>query len=108
MSTDDQNKIRRMLQEFEHKVIDINKQTIHEVAGEIGAEEFAAVGTTIACARANYLKEVIKLAKSDNDSLNAGLNEALLEARKNYEEAMAGFAALKHALERGYFNLKED
>lgn len=107
MANNDQDKIRRMLQEFEHKVIDINKQTIQQVVGEIGAEEFAELGKTIAVTRANYLKEVISLAKSDNASVNAGVNQSLLETRKNYEEAMAGFAALKHALERGYFSLKE-
>lgn len=107
MPNDEQNKIRRMLQEFEHKVIGINKETIREIAGEIGADDFTAVGRTIAQARANYLKEVIKLSKADNDSVNAGINESLVEARKNYDEAMAGFAALKLALERGYFVLKD-
>ncbi len=108
MPNDEQNKVRRMLQEFEHKVIGINKDTIRELVGEIGADDFTAVGKTIAHTRANYLNEVIKLSKRDNDSINEGINESLVEARKNYEEAMAGFAALKLALERGYFVLKED
>ena len=108
MPNDAENKIRRMLQEFEHNVRDVNKQTISEIAGEIGAQEFAELGRTIAYTRARYLREVLKLAHSDNDSVNSGVNEALVECRKNYEEAMAGFAALKLALERGYFELKDE
>lgn len=108
MPNDADNKIRRLLQEFEHRIRVINKETIGEIAGEIGEEEFFEMGKTIAYTRARYLREVIKLAKSDNESINAGVNEALVETRKNYEEAMAGFAALKLALERGYFELKEN
>ena len=48
------------------------------------------------------------MANTDDGSLCQRLSEQVCSHRILYEEAMQGFAALRHALERGYFVLKGD
>ena len=108
MSKEGDIKVRRMLQEFEHKVVEINKRNIREIVGEISEQDFLSLVEAISVYRARYLKEVLKMVEGKNDELSIDLSEQVLKSRKVYQEAMRGFEALRQALERGYFVLNAD
>ena len=103
MSEEREIQVRRMLQGFEHKIIEINKRNIREIAGEIGEEDFLLLADAISVCRANYLKEVLGMAKSSGGKPTIEISQRLLEKRDAYQQAMHGFDELKRALERGYF-----
>jgi len=60
------------------------------------------MGEAISICRANYLKSVLEMSKTDDGSLATRLTDGVKKQRMLYEESMAGFSALRHALERGY------
>lgn len=100
--------VNRMLQQFEHQIIEINKRNIREITGEIEAEDFLRLAEAISVCRAHYLKEALSMATSKDGETSIEISECLLEKRNAYQEAMRGFKALKHALQRGYFVLKNE
>jgi len=108
MNQEREMQVRRMLHRFEHKIIEINKRNIREITGEIGEEDFLRLVEAISICRAHYLKEALSMATSKDGKLKIELSEELLEKRNAYQEAMRGFKALKQALQRGYFVLKNE
>lgn len=100
--TDDAS-VRRMFQELEHRIKLLNREKISEITGEVTREAFIHVAETTAALRAEYLAKVISLETSGKISGEA--ISALRGSRIMYEEAVEGFSALQHALQRGYFNL---
>lgn len=108
MSGEIELQVRRLLQQLEHQFVEINKRNIGEIVGEITQSDFSKLAEAISLCRANYLKEVLQMAGTDDGSLSKRLSEQVRDQRLLYEEAMEGFAALRHALERGYFNLKSE
>ncbi len=48
------------------------------------------------------------MANTDDGNLATRLTADVREKRQLYEETMAGFAALRHALERGYVEVHEN
>jgi hypothetical protein len=54
------------------------------------------------------LKAVLDMARTDDADLVGRLNDEVKNYRLLYEETMQGFAALRHALERGYVVVKDD
>ena len=58
---DDLN-IRRMFQEIEHSIKDINREKISEITGEVSKQAFINVANTTARLRARYLAKVIERA----------------------------------------------
>lgn len=105
MSDEAEIKVRRLMQQLEHRFIEINKRNIGDIAGEIREKDFMKLAEVISVCRANYLKEVLQMANSEDGTLSARLSEQVHKQRLLYEEAMQGFDALRHALERGYFSL---
>lgn len=102
MSQIDEFDLQRLLQRFEHEIVDINRKHISEITGEINKKDILKIGEAISICRANYLKSVIEMANVEDGSLEGRLTDDVRINRQLYEETMAGFAALRHALERGY------
>lgn len=108
MSEEGDTKVRRMLQDFEHKLIEVNKRNIRSIVGEISEQDFLLLVEAISVCRARYLKDVLNMTSGRNDEMSINLSEQLLESGKIYHEAMRGFKAFRQALERGYFVLQDD
>lgn len=108
MSEERETQVRRMLQGFEHKIIEINKRNIREIVGEIDEKDFLLLAEAISICRANYLKEVLAMVSKESGNMLPELSQGVVQKRSAYHEAMRGFNALRHALERGYFVLKTE
>ena len=108
MSDEVEIKIRRLMQQLEHQFIEINKLNISDIIGEIRESDFVKLAEAISVCRANYLKEVLKMANSEAGEFDDSLSQQVNKQRLLYEETMLGFDALRHALERGYFGLLND
>jgi hypothetical protein len=108
MSEESNAQVRRLLQDFEHKVVEINKRKIREIAGEINQDDFLKMAELIAVCRARYLKDVLQISSTGEELLDEHLNDSLQQHRRSYHEAMRGFNALRHAFERGYLVLNSD
>lgn len=100
--------VQRILQQFEHEIVEVNRQHVSEITGDISKQDILNIGEAISICRANYLKSVLEMAKTDDGSLATRLTDDVKRQRLLYEETMAGFAALRHALERGYVEVKDD
>jgi hypothetical protein len=108
MSDADKVSVQRLLQQFEHEIVDVNRRHIGEITGEIGKNDILKMGEAISICRARYLKAVLDMARTDDADLVGRLNDEVKNYRLLYEETMQGFAALRHALERGYVVVKDD
>lgn len=108
MSGEKEIQIKRMMQQFDHEISELNSTAISEIAGDIHKSDFLQLARAVSIIRAKYLKQVMAIARAEDASLSFQL---CLETRKKriaYEEVIESFDQLKHALERGYFNLVED
>lgn len=99
--------VQRLMQRFEHEIVDVNRKQIGKITGEIKLQDILKIGESISICRANYLKSVLDMAKTEDGSLATRLTDDVKRQRLLYEETMAGFAALRHALERGYVVVNE-
>lgn len=108
MSGEKEIEIRRMMQQFEHQISVMNSQQITERAGDISQADFLKLAKAISILRAKYLKGVLNLARTEEDKLTTKLCLETRKARIAYEEAVESFGQLKHALQRGYFNLVDE
>ncbi len=106
MSDEQEAQIRRMMQKFEHQISEMNSTAITDIAGDISEEDFLKLARSISILRAKYLKDVLGMARADENTLDRKLCYEVRQARLAYEEAVESFDQLKHALQRGYFNLK--
>ena len=107
MSQVDEMVIRRVIQRFEHDIVNVNRKHIGEIAGDIKQQDILKIGEVISICRANYLKSVLDMAKIDEANMAARLTDDVKKSRLLYEESMAAFAALRHALERGYVEVSD-
>ena len=108
MSHVDEVNVQRVLQQFEHEIVEVNRKHISEITGEIGKGDILKMGEAISICRANYLKAVLDMAKTEDGNLASCLTDEVMKQRLLYEETMQGFAALRHALERGYVVVNDD
>ena len=100
--------IRRLMQQFEHQITQMNSTAITEIAGDIKKSDFLKLARAIAILRATYLKHLLQMARAAESELDTRLSEEAKQWRNAYLEAIEGFDQLKHALQRGYFNLVDD
>lgn len=107
MNQVDELVVQRLMQQFEHEIVDVNRRHISEITGEIKRQDILKMGEAISICRANYLKSVLEMSKTDDGSLATRLTDDVKRQRLLYEETMAGFAALRHALERGYVEVND-
>lgn len=108
MSGEKEIQIRRMMQQFEHQITEMNSIAISEIAGDIKQSDFLKLANSISILRAKYLKDVLLMAHAEESHLNKKLCHEVKEAREAYQEAIESFDQLKHALERGYFKLVDN
>ncbi len=108
MSGEKEIEIRRMMQQFEHQISEMNSTEISNRAGDIKKSDFLNLAKSISILRANYLKGVLRIARADELHLTINLCLETRKSRIAYEEAVESFDQLKHALQRGYFNLADD
>ena len=105
-SPKDEAKVRRLFQEVEHSIKSINREEISSITGIVSKKAFIDVASTTARLRAHYLAKVIELQSTDE--IEPSDISTLRGSRLMYEEALEGFNALQHALDRGYFDLPDD
>lgn len=107
MADVDEMSVQRLLQQFEHDIVAVNQRHINDIAGDIGKDDLLRIGTGISISRAKYLKLVLEMAKIEGTHITLKMVEEIKVHRLFYEEAIHSFAALRHALERGYIVIKE-
>jgi hypothetical protein len=99
---------RRLHHELETTIREVNHELISAATGAITRSAFTDVARMVAGLRARYLQCVLTLGE---DALHGSIGtEAALELkalREAYTEAVEGFAALEHALQRGYVSLAD-
>jgi len=77
-----------------------------EIVGDVSKDSFVNVATTVARLRAKYLHKIIELQSTDD--ISAKDISILRGLRTMYEEAIEGFVAMQHALNRGYLTLSDE
>lgn len=105
-SSNDEAKVRRLFQEVEHSIKSINREEISAITGVVSKKAFVDVASTTAKLRAHYLSKVVELQSTEE--IQPSDISILRGSRLMYEEALEGFNALQHALDRGYFDLSDD
>ena len=108
LSTENEIDHRRLHHELEQSITTINRSQIGAVTGPISKTTFINVVKMVACLRARYLHTVLDLGKDCHSECIT--TEAALELqrlRQAYTEAMDGFAALEHAVKRGYVQISD-
>jgi hypothetical protein len=104
----DEGDQRRLHNELEQAITKINREQIGAVVGKITKENFINVVKMVACLRARYLYTVLQLGgKCHSECIPTASALELKSLHEAYAEAMEGFDALEHALERGYVTLSE-
>lgn len=104
---DDHQALRRQarfLEEVEMAIRASNQEIIGAALPDLDRAAFVRMAVAVAKQRALYLKAV--MATNWNDPTDTAFRD-LQRHRETYEEARAGFEALRHAIERGYTRLKE-
>jgi hypothetical protein len=100
--------VRRLHHELESTIRTVNQHAISEATGAITQHAFQEVARAVACLRGRYLKRVLELGQqSASTPADARAVLELKPLREAYTEAREGFAALEHALERGYVSLAD-
>ena len=108
MAGEKEIEVRRLMQQFAHQISEMNSAYITDIAGDIKKTDFLALARSISILRAKYLRDVLQIAHADEQHLTNKLCHEVREAREAYQEAIEGFDQLKHALQRGYFNLQDE
>ena len=99
---------RRLHHELEQTIRAVNHELISASTGTITRSAFTSVARMVAGLRGRYLQRVLRLgdaAQQDQIETDAALE--LKPLREAYTEAVEGFAALEHALQRGYISLAD-
>ncbi len=108
MSAEKEIEIKRMMQQFDHEISELNSTAITDLAGDIRKSDFLNLAKAVSIIRAKYLKQVLVIARTEDEQLSFNLCLETRKMRIAYEEVIESFDQLKHALERGYFNLVDD
>ncbi len=105
-SAPDEVENRRLHHALEHAVKAINRDAISAATGAVTPDHFTRVAEMVACLRARYLHAVLKLGEAaGGQCIDTDVALELKRLREAYGEALEGFSALEHALERGYMQL---
>ncbi|HED13638.1 MAG TPA: hypothetical protein ENI62_08295 [Gammaproteobacteria bacterium] len=104
--------VKRMFGQLEHTILETNRSMIRSTLGKINNADFEAVAVTVARIRTLYLQQAIKLkdfAATEPLSNIDEMSELLVRLRRirnAYEEAIAGYTAMQHAVERNYLAIE--
>jgi len=105
-SSPEEHEHRRLHHELEQAITTINREQIGAVTGKITREHFTNVVKMVACLRGRYLYTVLQLGgKCHSECIPTESALELKRLHDAYSEAIEGFAALEHALHRGYITL---
>jgi hypothetical protein len=99
---------RRLHHELETTIREVNYELISASTGTITRSAFTNVARMVAGLRGRYLRCVLTLgeeARRGDIATDTALE--LKPLREAYTEAVEGFAALEHALQRGYVTLAD-
>lgn len=108
LSSSDELDHRRLHHELEQAITTINREQIGAVTGAISKSAFINTVRMVACLRARYLHTLLKLGgQCHSECIPTEAALELKRLREAYTEAMDGFAALEHALNRGYIEFSE-
>ncbi len=99
---------RRLHHELEQTIRAVNHELISASTGTITRGAFTSVARMVACLRGRYLQTVLNLGSTSHKG-RIGTDAALelKPLREAYTEAVEGFAALEHALQRGFISLAD-
>ncbi|MFA7429388.1 MAG: hypothetical protein WCZ23_04455 [Rhodospirillaceae bacterium] len=100
--TDDLRRQRRFLEEVELAIRAANREIIGGHIPTMTRDAFVRLAVAVGKVRAGYLDGV--LAMDWADPSETALQE-LRHKREMYEEARAGFDALRHCIETGYVDI---
>jgi len=100
--------VRKIMHKIEHKIPEMNNKAISEIAGDIYQADFELLAESIAIMRAQYLKKVVDLARTEQSQLSASSFNEVRDYKLAFEEAIDSFNQLKRALQRGHFNLADE
>ena len=107
MSTDEAV-ARRLHLELELTIREVNQELISASTGPISRTAFTNVVRMVASLRGRYLQCVLKLGEDSRDGrIDTDAALELKPLREAYTEAVEAFAALEHALQRGYVSLAD-
>jgi hypothetical protein len=99
---------RRLHHQLETTIREVNHELISASTGAITRSAFTDVARMVAGLRGRYLRCVLELGE---DAVHGTVDTAtaleLKALREAYTEAVEGFAALEHALHRGYISLAD-
>jgi hypothetical protein len=99
---------RRLHHELETTIREVNHELISASTGTITRSAFTDVARMVAGLRGRYLRCVLKLGDdAAHGSIDTATALELKVLREAYTEAVEGFAALEHALQRGYVSLAD-
>ena len=99
---------RRLHHELEQTIRAVNHELISASTGTITRNAFTSVARMVACLRGRYLQCVLSLGHaSHQERIGTDAALELKPLREAYSEAVEGFAALEHALQRGYISLAD-
>jgi hypothetical protein len=106
LATPEERGSRRLHHELEHAIRAINRDVIGGATGAISRDAFTDVARMVARLRGRYLASVLTLGtRCVGGSIDTETALELKRLREAYAEALEGFAALEHALQRGYISL---
>ncbi|MEK9754204.1 MAG: hypothetical protein VW338_13495 [Rhodospirillaceae bacterium] len=101
-----QDKVKRFLMEMESAIGAANREVIHKLIPAMSREGILPFAVSVARLRARYLEAAFKFAAKENGKALSDAEIAeLRRQREMFEEARTTFAALTHAIERGYVDL---
>jgi hypothetical protein len=96
-------KQQKFLADVEQSIAEVNRRVIHARIDRLDRASFVALAGRVAELRASYLEAALAAVGSAGSEAFV----ALRQQRKVFEEAMAAFAALERAIERGYVDIDD-
>ena len=104
----DEGATRRLHHELEMTIRQVNHELISASTGAISRSAFTNVARMVASLRGRYLQCVLRLGEeSRHGHIDTEAALELKPLREAYTEAVEAFAALEHALQRGYITLAD-
>lgn len=98
----------KAFQEFDQAIREANRVAVHALAGSLTKERVLRVAAAVSKLRARYLSEVVKMGDTAAETnLDPTGVLDLRQLREAYEEALHGFGALRHAMERRYIDIED-
>lgn len=102
LSGDDATDLRRrtrFMEQLDIAIRSANRELLSKALPQLDHDAFFRLAVGVAKVRASYLAAVMAV---DWHAPSAGEITRLADLRSQYEEAKAGFDALRHAVDRGY------